>query len=143
MEDWERILRVHSLVLKPQEHVNALVRYAGICRKSGRMVGPPTHTHTHLLFSAVFHSTECSLPPGHVAPHPCPAPRLRPHLVSRTVATFRQTTGQLCLHQVHVVCWEKGKCSVMYVLSVCMSPTLLSPPISAGRGIQNVDVFCD
>jgi FKBP12-rapamycin complex-associated protein len=37
VEDWERILRVHSLVLKPQEHVNALVRYTSICRKSGRM----------------------------------------------------------------------------------------------------------
>ena len=39
IEDWERVLRVHSLVLSPKEEVQALCRYASICRKSGRMVG--------------------------------------------------------------------------------------------------------
>ena len=38
IEDWERVLRVHSLVLSPKEEVQALCRYASICRKSGRMV---------------------------------------------------------------------------------------------------------
>ena len=38
MEDWEKVLRVHALVLQPQEEVKALVRYASISRKSGRQV---------------------------------------------------------------------------------------------------------
>nr|QHX41461.1 serine/threonine-protein kinase mTOR [Halisarca dujardinii] len=59
VEDWERILRVHSLVLRPEEHVQALVKYASICRKAGRMAmshrtlvellgSDPTHSDTPL-----------------------------------------------------------------------------------------------
>ena len=63
VEDWERILRVHSLVLKPQEHVNALVRYTSICRKSGRMV------HASTCCGACFHLLWGMLPPavGHAS----------------------------------------------------------------------------
>jgi hypothetical protein len=39
VEDWQRILQVHTLVLTPQEDLSAWLKFASLCRKSGRLVG--------------------------------------------------------------------------------------------------------
>ena len=38
VEEWHRILRVHSLVLTPQEDMKTWLKYASLCRKSGQLV---------------------------------------------------------------------------------------------------------
>jgi FKBP12-rapamycin complex-associated protein len=38
VEDWQRIIQVHSLVLTPQEDKRTWVKYASLCRKSGSLV---------------------------------------------------------------------------------------------------------
>lgn len=38
VEDWQRIIQVHSLVLTPQEDERTWVKYASLCRKSGSLV---------------------------------------------------------------------------------------------------------
>ena len=38
VEDWQRILQVRSLVMSPAEDVKAWLKYASLCRKSGRVV---------------------------------------------------------------------------------------------------------
>lgn len=38
VEDWQRIIQVHSLVLTPQEDKKTWVKYAALCRKSGSLV---------------------------------------------------------------------------------------------------------
>lgn len=35
VEDWQRIIQVHSLVVNPQEDVHTWLKYASLCRKSG------------------------------------------------------------------------------------------------------------
>lgn len=35
VEDWQRIIQVHSLVVSPQEDVHTWLKYASLCRKSG------------------------------------------------------------------------------------------------------------
>eukprot|EP00058_Branchiostoma_floridae_P004987 XP_002590475.1 hypothetical protein BRAFLDRAFT_124561 [Branchiostoma floridae] len=37
VEDWQKILQVHSLVLPPQEDMRSWLKYASLCRKSGRL----------------------------------------------------------------------------------------------------------
>ncbi|KAJ8929828.1 hypothetical protein NQ314_017426 [Rhamnusium bicolor] len=37
VEDWQRIIQVHSLVLEPQEDIHTWLKYAALCRKSGSM----------------------------------------------------------------------------------------------------------
>lgn len=37
VEDWQRIIQVHSLVLSPQEDVHTWLKYASLCRKSGSL----------------------------------------------------------------------------------------------------------
>ena len=37
VEDWQRILLVRSIVLTPQEDIRTYLKYASICRKSGRL----------------------------------------------------------------------------------------------------------
>ncbi|XP_037955980.1 serine/threonine-protein kinase Tor [Teleopsis dalmanni] len=37
VEDWRRIIQVHSLVLSPQEDVHTWLKYASLCRKSGSL----------------------------------------------------------------------------------------------------------
>uniref|UniRef100_A0A1B0GIX2 Serine/threonine-protein kinase TOR n=2 Tax=Lutzomyia longipalpis TaxID=7200 RepID=A0A1B0GIX2_LUTLO len=37
VEDWQRIIQVHSLVVSPQEDVHTWLKYASLCRKSGSM----------------------------------------------------------------------------------------------------------
>ncbi|XP_076451616.1 serine/threonine-protein kinase mTOR-like isoform X2 [Babylonia areolata] len=37
VEDWQRILQVRSLVMNPAEDVHAWLKYASLCRKSGRL----------------------------------------------------------------------------------------------------------
>lgn len=34
-EDWQRIIRVHSLVVSPEEDVHTWLKYASLCRKNG------------------------------------------------------------------------------------------------------------
>jgi FKBP12-rapamycin complex-associated protein len=38
VEDWQRIIQVHSLVLTPQEDKRTWVKYASLCRKSGSLM---------------------------------------------------------------------------------------------------------
>lgn len=38
VEDWQRIIQVHSLVLSPEEDVHTWLKYAALCRKSSRLV---------------------------------------------------------------------------------------------------------
>lgn len=35
VEDWQRIIRVHSLVVSPEEDVHTWLKYASLCRKNG------------------------------------------------------------------------------------------------------------
>uniref|UniRef100_A0A7M5X2B8 FAT domain-containing protein n=1 Tax=Clytia hemisphaerica TaxID=252671 RepID=A0A7M5X2B8_9CNID len=37
VEEWHRILQVHSLVLTPQEDMKTWLKYASLCRKSGQL----------------------------------------------------------------------------------------------------------
>lgn len=37
VEDWQRIIQVHSLVVSPQEDVHTWLKYASLCRKSGSL----------------------------------------------------------------------------------------------------------
>lgn len=37
VEDWQRIIQVHSLVISPQEDVHTWLKYASLCRKSGSL----------------------------------------------------------------------------------------------------------
>lgn len=37
VEDWQRIIQVHSLVLSPQEDIHTWLKYASLCRKSGSL----------------------------------------------------------------------------------------------------------
>lgn len=52
MEDWQRILQVRSLVLTQQEEITSWVKFASICRKSGRMA----------LSERTLHSLLCNDP---------------------------------------------------------------------------------
>ena len=38
VEDWQKIIQVHSLVLEPQEDMQTWLKYASLCRKSKRLV---------------------------------------------------------------------------------------------------------
>lgn len=38
VEDWQKIIQVHSLVLEPHEDIHTWLKYAALCRKSGSMV---------------------------------------------------------------------------------------------------------
>lgn len=37
VEDWQRVIQVHSLVVSPQEDVHTWLKYASLCRKSGSL----------------------------------------------------------------------------------------------------------
>lgn len=37
VEDWQRIIQVHTLVLSPQEDMHTWLKYASLCRKSGSL----------------------------------------------------------------------------------------------------------
>lgn len=38
VEDWQKIIQVHSLVLEPHEDSHTWLKYAALCRKSGSTV---------------------------------------------------------------------------------------------------------
>ena len=38
VEDWQKIIQVRSLVVNPQDDLRTYLKYASLCRKSGRMV---------------------------------------------------------------------------------------------------------
>lgn len=38
VEDWGRVIQLRRLVLDPRENVKSCLRYAGLCRRSGRLV---------------------------------------------------------------------------------------------------------
>ena len=37
VEDWQKIIQVHSLVVSPEEDVRTWLKYSSLCRKSGRL----------------------------------------------------------------------------------------------------------
>ncbi|XP_015906953.1 serine/threonine-protein kinase mTOR [Parasteatoda tepidariorum] len=37
VEDWQKIMQVHSLVVSPQEDMRSWLKYASLCRKAGRL----------------------------------------------------------------------------------------------------------
>ena len=39
VEDWQKIIQVRSLVVSPLEDMKTWLKYASLCRKSGRLVG--------------------------------------------------------------------------------------------------------
>ena len=47
VEDWQKIIQVHSLVITPEEDMQTWLKYSSLCRKSGRLVNdflPPIKT---------------------------------------------------------------------------------------------------
>ena len=38
VEDWQKIIQVHSLVISPEEDMRTWLKYSALCRKSGRLV---------------------------------------------------------------------------------------------------------
>lgn len=38
VEDWQRIIQVHSLVLSPEQDIHTWLKYASLCRKSGSLM---------------------------------------------------------------------------------------------------------
>ena len=38
VEDWQKIIQVHSLVVSPEEDMRTWLKYSSLCRKSGRLV---------------------------------------------------------------------------------------------------------
>lgn len=38
VEDWQRIIQIHSLVLSPREDIHTWLKYASLCRKNGSLV---------------------------------------------------------------------------------------------------------
>jgi len=38
VEDWQKIIQVHSLVISPEEDMRTWLKYSSLCRKSGRLV---------------------------------------------------------------------------------------------------------
>lgn len=38
VEDWQRIIQVHTLVVSPQEDMFTWMKYASLCRKASRLV---------------------------------------------------------------------------------------------------------
>ncbi|GBN02820.1 Serine/threonine-protein kinase mTOR, partial [Araneus ventricosus] len=38
VEDWQKIMQVHSLVVSPQEDMRSWLKYASLCRRAGRLV---------------------------------------------------------------------------------------------------------
>uniref|UniRef100_A0A2H8U2W2 Serine/threonine-protein kinase TOR n=1 Tax=Melanaphis sacchari TaxID=742174 RepID=A0A2H8U2W2_9HEMI len=74
VEDWQRIIQVHSLVLSPEEDMHTWLKYAALCRKSSRLVlshktlttllgtdpsknltDPLPMTHPHVTFAYIKH----------------------------------------------------------------------------------------
>lgn len=40
VEDWGRVIQLRRLVLDPRENIRSCLRYAGLCRRSGRLASP-------------------------------------------------------------------------------------------------------
>nr|CAH7722994.1 unnamed protein product [Callosobruchus chinensis] len=66
VEDWQKIIQVHSLVLEPHEDIHTWLKYAALCRKSGSM----RLSHKTLVMLLGYDpedNPQLSLP--HVMPH--------------------------------------------------------------------------
>ena len=61
VEDWQRIIQVHSLVVSPQEDVHTWLKYASLCRKS-RQLKLSHKTLVMLLGCDPSQNTEIDLP---------------------------------------------------------------------------------
>lgn len=61
VEDWQRIIQVHSLVVSPQEDVHTWLKYASLCRKS-RQLKLSHKTLVMLLGMDPSQNTELDLP---------------------------------------------------------------------------------
>ena len=55
MEDWQRILQVRSLILTQQEELRGWIKFASICRKSGKLA-----LSERTLLSLLHHDSECT-----------------------------------------------------------------------------------
>ena len=51
VEDWSKLLRVHSLVLEPQEDTKPWLKFASLCRQNGRLVSP---IHRHIIITIII-----------------------------------------------------------------------------------------
>nr|WIM49540.1 HIF1a pathway protein [Daphnia magna] len=67
VEDWQKIIQVHSLVISPEEDMRTWLKYSSLCRKSGRLA----LSHKTLV---TLLGTDPSLNPDH------PLPTLHPHV---------------------------------------------------------------
>lgn len=47
VEDWQRIIQVHTLVLSPREDMYTWLKYASLCRKNGSLVFTNVHNKLH------------------------------------------------------------------------------------------------
>lgn len=46
VEDWQRIIQVHTLVVSPQEDMFTWMKYASLCRKASRLVSVSNKIYT-------------------------------------------------------------------------------------------------
>lgn len=46
VEDWQKIIQVRSLVVSPLEDMKTWLKYASLCRKSGRLVSGRLHVNS-------------------------------------------------------------------------------------------------
>lgn len=107
VEDWQRIIQVHSLVVSPQEDVHTWLKYASLCRKS-RQLKLSHKTLVMLLGSDPSQSPEIDLP--YVQPHVTFAytkhlwtsgdERLAYDKLSKFANTFRANLSQRSLQNV-------------------------------------------
>lgn len=101
VEDWQRIIQVHSLVVSPQEDVHTWLKYASLCRKS-RQLKLSHKTLVMLLGCDPSQNQELDLP--FVQPHVTFAytkhlwmdgkEQLAYDKLSRFVNTFKASTSQ-------------------------------------------------
>ncbi len=56
MEDWQRILQVRSLVFSQQEELRGWIKFASICRKSGKIA-----VSERTLLNLLEHDVDCNM----------------------------------------------------------------------------------
>ncbi|XP_035228341.1 serine/threonine-protein kinase mTOR-like [Stegodyphus dumicola] len=59
VEDWQKIMQVHSLVVSPQEDMRSWLKYASLCRRAGRLA---LSNRTLVMLLGVDPSTRPDLP---------------------------------------------------------------------------------
>ncbi|VEN43115.1 unnamed protein product [Callosobruchus maculatus] len=87
VEDWQKIIQVHSLVLEPHEDIHTWLKYAALCRKSGSM----RLSHKTLVMLLGYDpedNPQLSLP--HIMPHVTFAYTKHLWAIDQKVRAFRQ-----------------------------------------------------